>query len=82
MGRSFEIHGTVSQWLGSGSLFTLTDRRNSSFSAQTSSNTRFKNNLVPVNGSLVELKGYMDTAGVFQVLSLEVDHDNGYHEED
>jgi hypothetical protein len=31
---------------------------------------------------LVELKGYMNTAGVFQVLSLEVDHDNGYHEED
>ena len=82
VGRSFEIHGTVSQWLGSGSLFTLTDRRNSSVSAQTSSNTRFKNNLLPVNGSLVELKGYMDTAGVFQVLSLEVDHDNGYHEED
>jgi hypothetical protein len=82
MGRTFEVHGTVSQWLGSGSLFTLTDRRNSSVSAQTSSNTRFKNNLVPANGSLVELKGYMDTAGVFQVLSLEVDHDNGYHEED
>jgi hypothetical protein len=82
MGRTFEVHGTVSQWLGSGSLFTLTDRRNSIVSAQTSSNTRFKNNLVPANGSLVELKGYMDTAGVFQVLSLEVDHDNGYHEED
>lgn len=81
-GRTFEVHGTVSQWLGSGSLFTLTDRRHSSVSAQTSSNTRFKNNLVPANGSLVELKGYMDTAGVFQVLSLEVDHDNGYHEED
>ena len=82
LGRSFEAHGTVSQWTGTGALFTLTDRRNSSVSAQTSSNTRFKNNLVPANGSLVELKGYMDTAGVFQVLSLEVDHDNGYHEED
>jgi hypothetical protein len=63
-------------------MFTLTDRRNSSVSAQTSSNTRFKNNQSPSNGSLVELKGYMDTAGVFQVLSLEVDHNNGYHEED
>ena len=82
VGRSFEIHGTVSQWLGTGSMFTLTDRRNSSVSAQTSSNTRFKNNQSPSNGSLVELKGYMDTAGVFQVLSLEVDHNNGYHEED
>ena len=77
-GRVFEMYGQVSGWSGANSVFNLT-RLGAIYSAQTSSNTRFKNG-APTNGSYVEAKGYMDSNNVFQIIKLELK--NGYHDYD
>jgi Domain of unknown function (DUF5666) len=77
-GRVFEMYGQVSGWTGVSGVFTLT-RLGATYSAQTSSNTRFKYG-APTNGSYVEVKGYMDSNNVFQIIKLELK--NGYHDYD
>ncbi len=77
-GRVFEMYGQVSGWTGVSGVFALT-RLGATYSAQTSSNTRFKYG-TPTNGSYVEAKGYMDSNNVFQIIKLELK--NGYHDYD
>lgn len=77
-GRVFEMYGQVNGWTGVSDVFTLT-RLGATYSAQTSSNTRFKYG-TPTNGSYVEAKGYMDSNNVFQIIKLELK--SGYHDYD
>lgn len=77
-GRVFEMYGQISDWSGVDSVFKLA-RLGAVYNAQTSVNTRFEHG-VPVNGSYVEAKGYVDANNVFQVIKLEVK--NGYSDHD
>lgn len=77
-GRVFEMYGQVGGWSGVNSTFSLT-RLGVTYTAQTSTSTRFKYG-TPTNGSYVEVKGYMDTNNIFQVIKLELK--NGYHDYD
>lgn len=77
-GRVFEMYGQVSGWAGLNSTFSLS-RLGITYTAQTSANTRFKYG-TPNNGSYVEVKGYMDSNNIFQVIKLELK--NGYQDYD
>ncbi len=77
-GRVFEMYGQVSDWSGVSSVFKLT-RLGVVYNALSSVNTQFEHG-IPVNGSYVEAKGYMDASNVFQVIKLEVK--NGYSDRD
>jgi hypothetical protein len=78
-GRVFEMYGQISDWSGVGGAFKLA-RLGAVYNAQSSVNTRFEHG-VPVNGSYVEAKGYMDANNVFQVIQLEVKNGYGDHDD-
>lgn len=78
-GRVFEMYGQISDWSGLASAFKLT-RLGVVYNAKASSSTRLEHGL-PVNGSYVEVKGYMDANNVFQVIKLEVKNGYSDHED-
>ena len=75
-GSQFEIYGAVSNWTSQTSAFSLTSR-GTVYAAQNVAQLRFEHGL-PVNGSYVEAKGYMQ-GSTFMVVKLEVK--NGYHDD-
>ena len=75
-GSQFEIYGSISNWTSQTSAFSLTSR-GTVYAAQNVAQVRFEHGL-PVNGSYVEAKGYMQ-GSTFMVVKLEVK--NGYHDD-
>lgn len=80
-GRYFEIKGVVSNWNGTGTTFSVTDRNGAILTAITSPSTRFNHGL-PSSGVRVELKGYLNTAGIYEVVKLEVKNNNDGHNDE
>lgn len=81
-GRYFEIKGVVGQWMGAGQVFSITDRSGAVLTARPRTSTVYKSNLLPSNGSRVEIKGFMNTVGEFEVIKLEVKSGHNGHSDD
>ena len=69
-GGRFEVYGTVSGWTGLAAPFTLTTRHGSYVAL--AANALLERGTAPVNGSMIEAKGYLDASQRFVITRLEL----------